>query len=123
MGDMPFRCPYLKYTKVLRMETSGGHIVNVREVLGPYAKHIQLMSKVENHAGVINLEKILRETNAFMVARGKPIVTATQMLESRTKSPRPTRAEVTDVSNTVLNGTDCEWSVVRVLLGTLQSLL
>lgn len=106
-------------------------ILEVRKILDEHNSHMKIIAKIENMQGIRNLEDILTVSDGIMVARGdmgveipmeevpiiqkqmikmaeaqgKHVITATQMLESMIKNPRPTRAETTDIANAIYDGT------------------
>ena len=107
-------------------------VEEIRHLIAKHGGHMEIIPKIENLAGVNNFDAILAVSDGIMVARGdlgvevpaedvpviqkeiirkcnavgKPVIVATQMLESMTANPRPTRAEVSDVGNAIFDGAD-----------------
>jgi pyruvate kinase len=116
----------------LSFVSNAGDVTNVRAILHKNDVDIPIIAKIEKGVAVDKFDSILATSDGIMVARGdlgvdiplervplvqkeiikkcnqagKPVITATQMLESMVNTPRPTRAEVTDVANAIFDGTD-----------------
>jgi pyruvate kinase len=116
----------------LSFVTTGDEVVRAKRIVKRMGSQAWIIAKIEKREAVENFDEIVRKANGVMVARGdlgvemeiedipilqkriiekasaagKPVITATQMLESMVTNPTPTRAEVTDIANAIIDGTD-----------------
>ena len=131
--DIVYACQHDGNFLALSFVSSKDDVLEAREILKKYNReNMKVISKIESTTGVKNIDEILEVSDGIMVARGdlgvevpmeelpftqkmiirkcrehgKIAIVATEMLESMKKNPRPTRAEVSDIANAVLNGTD-----------------
>jgi pyruvate kinase len=107
-------------------------VLEIKQILRSHGSHMHVVAKIEDGEGLSNIDEIIRVSDGIMIARGdlgvqlateeiplvqkriilkchdqnKPVITATQMLDSMIVNPKPTRAEATDVANAIFDGTD-----------------
>ena len=133
IADLKFGCEMEVDIVAASFIRKAADVLSIRKVLEEYGGHdIQIFSKIENHEGVDNIDEIIKFSDGIMVARGdmgveiaieqvplvqkliiekcnkagKAVITATQMLDSMIRNPRPTRAEASDIANAIFDGTD-----------------
>ena len=130
--DLKFGLSHAVDTVALSFVRSADDLRMTKDLMCKYGKSVPIVAKLEKPQAIERLEEILEAADGVMIARGdlgvelppehvpiiqkrvirraalwrKPVITATQMLESMTESPRPTRAEASDVANAIFDGTD-----------------
>jgi len=133
IDDLKFGLAHGVDMVALSFVSSERDLIELRTTMKLYGRVVPIIAKIERYEGISDIEDIIHEADAIMVARGdlgvemkpedvpvlqkhiinrcnyygKPVITATQMLESMIDNPRPTRAEASDVANAVIDGTDC----------------